>query len=407
MAGFKFELPAIVDDMLDHLETTPGALPLLQFAASKLWDQRDKSRRLLTHQTYHAMGGVAGALASHADRVLAEVGPQKTALARAILLRLVTPERTRAIVPMAELRELSREHGEVQRLVDQMVDARLLVVQTLDGGKGSTVEIVHESLVHGWPTLRRWLDENQDDAELVDQLRTAARQWQAKGRDAGLLWRGETADEAKKFRKRYKGALSDVERAFLDAVVELETAAQRKRRIAVIGAFAGLGALVLAAMIALVVIQRSRSEAKIQERKAVASQREAVAAQQEAERQLALAQRKELERQQAEAEKQQVVADKQVVDTRLGESEETLRATIDQLRIAIDEATANEESAKVAKQLAEASADAAKKARADALHAKEEALRAKAEAERLYKQEFERAERIKKQAGSTIVDELK
>ena len=44
-----------------------------------------------------------------------------------------------------------REIGEVQRLIDQMVDARLLVVQTMEGGKGSTVEIVHESLINNWP----------------------------------------------------------------------------------------------------------------------------------------------------------------------------------------------------------------------------------------------------------------
>ena len=109
---------------------------------------------------------------------------------------------------MDELRELSREVGEVQRLVDQMVDARLLVVQTLEGGKGSTVEIVHESLIVNWPMLRRWLDETQEDAALIDQLRTAARQWNAKGRSPDLLWRGDTADEAKKFKKRYKGPLS-------------------------------------------------------------------------------------------------------------------------------------------------------------------------------------------------------
>ncbi|MBA3820796.1 MAG: protein kinase [Deltaproteobacteria bacterium] len=409
MAGFKFELPAIVDDMLDHLETTPGALPLLQFAASKLWDQRDKARRLLTHHAYHGMGGVAGALASHADRIVSELGPQKAPLLRSILLRLVTPERTRAIVPLTELRDLSREVGEVLRLIDQLVDARLLVVQTIEGGKnaGSTVEIVHESLVQGWPTLRRWLDENQDDAELVDQLRTAARQWHTKNRDPGLLWRGETADEAKKFRKRYKGALSDVERSFLDEVVAHETAAQRKRRMMVIGGFAGLGALVLAAMIALVVIQKSRSEAKSQHRKALESQQVAVAAQQEAEAQLAIAQRKELERQQAEAEKLQVVADKQAVDSRLGESEENLRETINQLRIAIDEATSNEERAKLQQRYAVASAQTAKQAQAEAMKAKEEALEAKADAERLYKLEYERAERIKVQAGSTIVNDLK
>src|SRR6185503_7387223 len=232
--------------------------------ASKLWENRDKARKLLSHQSYAAMGGVAGALASHADNVVQELGPTSHALVRAILLRLVSPERTRAIVPMEELRELSREVGEVQRLVDQMVDARLLVVQKIDGGKGSTVEIVHESLITNWPALRRWLDETQEDAVLVDALRTAARQWNAKGRSPDLLWRGDTADEAKKFRKRYKGPLSDIEKAFLDEIINYEVGLQRRRRAAVIGGFIGLGALVVAAMVALVVIQKSRTEAKRQ-----------------------------------------------------------------------------------------------------------------------------------------------
>jgi eukaryotic-like serine/threonine-protein kinase len=400
MAGFRFELPATVEDMLDHLETTPGALPLLQFAASRLWDQRDSARRLMTHASYAAMGGVAGALASHADRVIGEVGPQKFALARAILLRLVTPERTRAIVPLLELRELSREFGEVQGLVDQLVAARLLVVQTLDGGKGSTVEIVHESLIQGWPTLRRWLDENQDDAALVDQLRTAARQWHAKGRDAGLLWRGETADEAKKFRKRYKGPLSDIERGFLDAVVSFELAAQRRRQVMVIGGFVALSAVVLAAMVALVIIQRSRTDAK--------RQREvAVEAQHEAEHQLEVAQKKEHERQEAEAKKMEVQAAKQVVDIKLGKSEEDLRETIVQLQKAYDESQESERHAKEARKLAEDNATKAIKANADAQAAKDEALKAKTEAERLYKAEHERAERMKKQLGSTTIDVLK
>src|SRR5205814_1459088 len=70
LAGYRFEVPAIVEDMLDRLETTPGALPLLQFAASKLWETRDPSRKLLTDASYRAMGGVAGALATHADNVV-------------------------------------------------------------------------------------------------------------------------------------------------------------------------------------------------------------------------------------------------------------------------------------------------------------------------------------------------
>src|SRR6185369_17257084 len=94
-------------------------------------------------------------------------------------------------------------------------------------------------------------------------------------RDPGVLWRGETADEAKKFRKRYKGPLSDVERAFLDAVVTFELAAARRRRIAVIAGFIALSALVVASIIVLVVIQRSREEAKRQEAVAIANGNEA------------------------------------------------------------------------------------------------------------------------------------
>ncbi|MEM9487527.1 MAG: serine/threonine-protein kinase, partial [Myxococcota bacterium] len=37
-AGYRFEDDTLVDAMLDALDDTPGALPLLQFAASKLWD---------------------------------------------------------------------------------------------------------------------------------------------------------------------------------------------------------------------------------------------------------------------------------------------------------------------------------------------------------------------------------
>ncbi|HWO17992.1 MAG TPA: protein kinase [Kofleriaceae bacterium] len=244
LAGYRFERPAIIDEMIDHLEATPGALPLLQFAAARLWDTRDRERRLLTDDSYAAMGGVAGALASHADSVVRDLGPDngpdngpdKAPLVREILLRLVTAERTRAIVPLAELRALSRAGSEVQWLIDRLVNARLLVVQTLEGGAGATVEIVHESLVHGWPALRRWLDEHAGDAALVDQLRTAARQWDAKGRDPGLLWRGDALVEYQRWRARRAVGQTPLEAAFGAASVAAAARGRRIRRAITAGA---------------------------------------------------------------------------------------------------------------------------------------------------------------------------
>jgi len=395
MAGFQFETADMIEDMLNHLETTPGALPLLQFAAAKLWETRDVARRRLTRQAYMTMGGVAGALASHADRVVADIGAQRAGLVRALLLRLVTAERTRAIVPIAELRELSREVGEIQRLIDHMVDARLLVVQVLEGGKGSTVEIIHESLVQGWPTLRRWLDENQDDAALVDQLRIAARQWQAKGYDSGVLWRGDSASEAKKFRIRYKGPLSDVERGFLDAVISSEIAQTRRRRNAVIGGFTALSLIVVATMVLLVIIQKSRTAARDNYERAEAARVTAEGA-------LAERDKKERERDVAERAKEKIAKEKGVVDLALGEREKQLEVANKELTQERDNATESAKAAQRAQVKAEESARAAEKAHAEALVQRDRAQAATERAEGLYAKEHARAERLEKEIGKTI-----
>ena len=39
------------EQQLDELIDTPGALPLLQFVASKLWDGRDTTRKRITDAT--------------------------------------------------------------------------------------------------------------------------------------------------------------------------------------------------------------------------------------------------------------------------------------------------------------------------------------------------------------------
>ena len=127
----------------------------------------------------------------------------------------------------------------MQRLIDQMVDARLLVVQTMEGGKGSTVEIVHESLIQNWPTLRRWLDETQEDAAIIDQLRTASRQWAAKG--ARRIYCGAATPRRK--RRSSAAATRDISRISSrrsSTRSSYEQAVARRKRVLVIGAFIGM-----------------------------------------------------------------------------------------------------------------------------------------------------------------------
>jgi tRNA A-37 threonylcarbamoyl transferase component Bud32 len=366
MMRYRFETPAMVEHMLDTLQTTPGCLPLLQFAATKLWDARDRDRRLLTEQSYRRFGGVVGALATHADAVLAAMPPPVQALARTVLLQLVTPERTRAIASVAELCELTGSVQEVERVIHQLVDARLLVIQRSSRNGGATVEIVHEALIQSWPTLTQWLDENQGDAVFLEQLRTAAKQWEARGRSPDLLWRGETMQEARGWHRRYRGTLPALQEEYLRAVFALAARTARTKRTAVVGTIAFLSLLVTAAAVALVWIHDARSEAK---RQAAVAQ----AAMEEANRHAAAVQEKlDL------IERQQVVIHKK--DGELQEKEGALEAAVETVSQSRAELVAINRKLQQALDLSEQTLADAKAARAKA---EDEAEKARLAEERM------------------------
>ena len=404
MAGYQFEDVAMIESMLDHLQSTPGALPLLQFAASQLWETRDRDRRLLTAESYHRLGGIAGALASHADAVIAECTPREQSLIRALFLRLVTPERTRAIVPVNELYELSADPGELHRVVDRLARSRLLVGQTTTSASGATVggtvEIVHESLITGWPLLRRWLDETQEDAAFLEQLRNAAKQWQIRGYAKDLLWRGEAMQEARHWYSRYRGQLPDLQRAYLDAVFALSVKATRRKRLAIIGSMAFLSLLVVAAGVALYTIR--------------AAQQEATAQAQRVAQQLALTQTAEKAAKTAEAaantEREKAVAARNDLATKNAD----LIAAIDESKRAQQAAEQARQDAEDARLRAEKSKRQERRSRrkateaaAAAVVAADDAKRAKDKVEALLDQERKRVEELEKQSrGVKIIPDV-
>jgi serine/threonine protein kinase len=397
MAGYQLESQAIVEHMLDHLQHTQGALPLLQFAASKLWDLRDSGRKLLTAASYQTIGGITGALASHADAVVAGLPQPAQALTRALFLRLVTPDRTRAVVSVDELDELARDPAEVRRLLDHLVQARLLVVQSSEGGGSAGVEIVHESLIQSWPLLRRWLDENQDDAAFLEQLRSAARQWQAKGYPAGLLWRGEAMEEAQRWHRRYRGELPELQRAYLEAVFGLERRAARRRRLLVAGVMVLLTALVAASTVALVLIRRAQKEAVLEAE--LAAQAEA-----QVREQLARVQAEEQARREAEERERQARQVAEQAGEQIEEANDQLAFTNAELLEALERANSAKRRARRARAKAEQNEATARAAEAAARVAETEARAAEAEAERLFERERERVRVILERSGLIIED---
>jgi WD40 repeat protein len=231
-AGYVFDDPALPAAMVDAVVGRPGALPLLSFAAARLWRERDVRLRQLTRRAHDAIGGVVGALAGHAEAVLAALPGQERAV-RDVFRVLATAEGTRAVASRGELAQVAGAG-----VIDALVDARLLVTTDDDGA--DRVELVHEALLAAWPRLAAWRRDDAETARLRDALRTAARAWDERGRGRGLLWRGDALDEYRLWRSRFPGALTGREEAFAAASLADARRGRRLRRGAVAAVIAGL-----------------------------------------------------------------------------------------------------------------------------------------------------------------------
>ncbi len=289
--GYRLEhQEQMVDTMLNALEDTRVPLPLLQFTATHLWDLRDRDRRRITAASYEQLGGVAGALSMQADTVLAGLAANEQRLARLVFTSLVTEERTRAIVSLDELRALSPRGEMIDELVQRLAEARLLLIET-DVQKGDvTAELCHESLINGWPQLGRWLSEDQEVGAFHSRLRAAAREWHNHNRSEDMLWRGQAADDARLWTKRWRAQmsergtkreqmpdsdgldgvttaasagwadLSERDRGYLDAVVALANRTQRRRRRLFAAAFAMVSVI---AIVIAVLANRATQQASL------------------------------------------------------------------------------------------------------------------------------------------------
>jgi len=396
MVGYRFEKSDIVEEMIRFLEGTPNGLPLLQFTAAQLWESRDPQNRVLTEQSYHGMGGVEGALVSHADRVYNQLPTDLQMLCRTLFMHLVTQERTRAIRSMKELADLAGDEDALARLVEQLVESRLWVVTAHEGDP--TVEVVHESLITSWPSLRRWLDESHEDSVFIDQLMTAANQWSAKHRDLGLLWRGEMAAELEHFQRRFKGKLPDLARQFAAAVEQQEQRSATVRRRLQAGGVVLLLTLLAAASVGLYVVNQERRKAD--ENARIADENARIAEQRLAEQLRAEQERTRAQQERKRAESRRRVAEEKsdVLEDKVKLNAEEIAAKNIELQAALQEARSQERAAVDAQSEAEASAREAEAAKAKA----EQAAR---ELKVLLERERARSERLNAQIG-TLVEEL-
>jgi WD40 repeat protein/DNA-binding winged helix-turn-helix (wHTH) protein len=245
---YGFEDGLLVDEMVAEVENERGALPLLAFAVSRLWERRDRDRRLLTREAYTRIGGVAGALAQHAEETIEVIGQDGLPIVRELFRNLVTAKGTRAVRDEDDLLSVFEDsvRSGARGVLRALVDARLLssfeegTGEKEGEGSGRRIEIVHESLLSAWPRLVRWQAQDAEGALLRDQLRQAAALWEDRGRPDDVLWTGSSFREFQLWRERYPGRLSALEDAYADAMTRLAGRRRRRRRAVMVGLLAAL-----------------------------------------------------------------------------------------------------------------------------------------------------------------------
>lgn len=243
-AGYDFEDAALPAEMVQAIADEPSALALLSFTASKLWELRDRHFCRLRRHAYETLGGVGGALAQHAEASLASMPAERLPFVREVFRQLVTADGTRAILTRRELHQVLGNPDAADAVLEELIVARLLVASEGDSGE-DRVEVVHEALLSSWPRLVAWQRKDAENVRLRDQLRAAARQWVARDRSKGLLWRGDALLEYRLWRARYPGSLTDDENQFANASLRAQARSRRLRSALSITAITVLAVVVV------------------------------------------------------------------------------------------------------------------------------------------------------------------
>jgi WD40 repeat protein len=222
---------ATIELLLSEAQGREGALPLLSFALSQVWEG------MLAGQTpaatLHAIGGVGGALAGRAQEIYGALSVAEQATARRALVRLVKlgegTRDTRRRAPLGELCGRGESEVTVLSVLRKLCTESARLVTLSNEGAATTAEVTHEALFDHWRELSTWIDQSRADRGLQDRAMDVATRWHADGRPAGRLWRTPDLEQLRDYQQRKPDELSPLQEQFLAAGVRQQRQEKRFR----------------------------------------------------------------------------------------------------------------------------------------------------------------------------------
>jgi tetratricopeptide (TPR) repeat protein len=208
-------------------------LPLLEHALHTLWQRRTEG--FLTHEAYHAIGELTGALPQLAEAAFTQLSTEEQLLARHVLMQLVqvgdtslgiSDTRQRRFLadlsPSAELRDNTHQ------VIEKLTTSRL-VVTSVEHNQ-TTVELMHGVLLD-WPRFQQWLSDDRPFLLWKQRLQFALDEWKRTARDKaqGGLLRGALLEEAEQWLRERSDNLSADEQRFVHESLVLRKAEEKEK----------------------------------------------------------------------------------------------------------------------------------------------------------------------------------
>jgi hypothetical protein len=231
--GRRFQ-EGLVDTILDDAAEEPGALPLVQFVLERLWEMHQSPHGDITLGSYRLLGGLSGALASHADEVLAWLSPDDIHKARDLFCRLVrvavSPHDvrgTRVSLPLSS--EIS---SKFEKIISVLTESRLLVASRTPYSNTPSLELSHEAIIQHWATLRAWIAEDREFLLWRTRVSPLIAEAVKPGGEVqeSFLLRGKALEEAGLWMETFGDRLSWIEREFIHQSVSANNREVADRR---------------------------------------------------------------------------------------------------------------------------------------------------------------------------------
>ncbi len=260
---------ALVDSLLHDTEGREGALPLLQFALTRIWQRLSEGKK--PGEILCEIGRVGGALGERAEAIYNSLSKDQQAITRRVFLSTIhlgdSPAfdarrrlRIRDLIGLAETRE------QLSAVLRRFSESSSRILTVLPAGKPTwsldqgtdannqlllreenAVEVTHEAVFRHWPRLEGWIVGARKHRILRRSLASVAEDWESDDRPDSSLWRAATLDRLRAYVADIGiGDLTRVEREFYEA-----SNARRKRQWAgrAVGVIATLLALVASSLV--------------------------------------------------------------------------------------------------------------------------------------------------------------